>query len=538
MPGRSAAVVVTAVLVLVALAAAPATSAQPGGSPSRKAIRLAAAADAVESHPHRAELVPAAFPGEGSEWRVRWSERGRAVLEVDVDVRSGAVLAVWRDEQVDFPLARGYPGWFGGDATAVWVWLPLSVLFIAPFVDVRRPFRRLHFDLAAVLSLGVSVALFSSADIAWSVAAFYPPLLYLLYRCVRLALWRSASAGPLVPHVPTAVLAVGLVLLCAFRVGFNLVDPGDRYFTGWGTVTSTVTDVGLAGVAGADRVAKGKELYVDNEGHFDTYGPFNYLVYVPFEAIWPYEGVWDDLPAAHAVAIGLDLLVIVLLFVLGVRSRPGPGGRLLAVALAWAWAACPFTLYVLASNTNDAMVAAAVAGALALLARPVAGAAVLALGAAAKFAPAVLLPLVARGRGGVSTRTVVAAAGTFVLVFAALVAPFVPDGGMREIYDVTLGFQASERSPLTVWGRNPGLDALHTAAIAMVALAAAGCVLWRGPREDWQAAALAAALVIALELVAMHWIHFYVVWFLPALLYALFASPRPVAGARLDSASG
>jgi hypothetical protein len=39
-----------------------------------------------------------------------------------------------------------------------------------------------------------------------------------------------------------------------------------------------------------------------------------------------------------------------------------------------------------------------------------------------------------------------------------------------------------------------------------------------------EVAAGMAAVLIALELAAMHWIYFYVAWFLPALLVAVFAA--------------
>ena len=59
------------------------------------------------------------------------------------------------------------------------------------------------------------------------------------------------------------------------------------------STSSNVIDVGYAGVIGADRIADGTRLYgtfpKDNE-HGDTYGPVNYVAYVPFEQIWPWSG--------------------------------------------------------------------------------------------------------------------------------------------------------------------------------------------------------------------------------------------------------
>ena len=47
----------------------------------------------------------------------------------------------------------------------------------------------------------------------------------------------------------------------------------------------------------------------DNE-HGDTYGPFNYEAYVPFQQVFGWGGRWDDLPAAHGAAIFFDLLAV------------------------------------------------------------------------------------------------------------------------------------------------------------------------------------------------------------------------------------
>src|SRR5205085_1878405 len=134
-----------------------------------------------------------------------------------------------------------------------------------------------------------------------------------------------------------------------FRVALNAAD-------------SNVIDVGYAGVIGADRIMDGDGIYgkgfdKDVESG-DTYGPANYLAYVPFEQAVPWSGVWDDLPAAHGAAVAFDLAVLLGLFVLGRRLRAGPEGRELGVALAFAWAALPYSAFALESNSNDTLVAA------------------------------------------------------------------------------------------------------------------------------------------------------------------------------------
>ena len=105
------------------------------------------------------------------------------------------------------------------------------------------------------------------------------------------------------------------MFLGAFRIGLNVAD-------------SNVIDVGYAGVVGADRIVDGDQLY--GEGFStdvergDTYGPVNYLLYVPFEQALPWSGRWDDLPAAHGAAISFDLLVIAGLLLLGTAAAARP----------------------------------------------------------------------------------------------------------------------------------------------------------------------------------------------------------------------
>ena len=85
-------------------------------------------------------------------------------------------------------------------------------------------------------------------------------------------------------------------------------------------------------------------------GNPNTYGPFTYLAYIPFELIWPNHGKWDDLPAAHAAAITFDLLTTWGMYVLGTRLREGDAGKAFGVVLAYAWDAFPYSSFVLESR--------------------------------------------------------------------------------------------------------------------------------------------------------------------------------------------
>ncbi len=340
-------------------------------------------------------------------WQVSFfSRNGRKEIgQVIIDDQTARVLEQWTGFQVAWTMARGYPGAFGRHVNALYIWLPLCVLFMLPFFNFRRPLTLLHLDLLVLLSFSVSLAFFNHAEIYKSVPLVYPPLLYLLARMLALARvrWRAvlpgtgsarsrarthARAAPPRLHllVPTPWLALGVVFLIGFRVALNVTD-------------SNVIDVGYAGVIGAQRIVDGKPLYghypSDNE-HGDTYGPVAYESYVPFEQVFGWSGKWDDLPAAHAAAIFFDLLAIALLFLIGRRVR-GPS---LGIALAYGWAAFPFTLYSLESNSNDTLVAVFVLAALLAatyrgrLAGPARGA-FTALAGLTKFAPLAIAPVLA-----------------------------------------------------------------------------------------------------------------------------------------------
>ena len=91
--------------------------------------------------------------------------------------------------------------------------------------------------------------------------------------------------------------------------------------------------------------------------------------------------------------------------------------------------------------------------------------------------------------------------------------PFVPDGGLDELYDRTLGYQATRSSPFSVWGQAPGLDFLQPVARVLAVALALGVALYPRFKTPVQIAALAVALTIAVQLTASHWFYFYVVWF-------------------------
>ncbi len=486
-----------------------------------RAISIASRADAVEAE--RAAdgaLKASAYERGDDEWQVNFADAsGATVAEAIVIDADGTLLGAWHDQQLEAPLARGYEGAVAQKVNAPYVWLVLSLVFVAPFFDRRRPLRLLHADLLVLVGLGISLYFFNRGDITTSVPLTYPVLGYFFVRMLIAGLWPRERPGPVVPWVPIKWLALGALALAAGRIALNIAD-------------SHVIDIGVAGVIGADNIGHGRELYAGSFSpgvHLrgDVYGPFNYLAYVPFELIWPWHGVWGSVPAAHAASITFDLLTAAGLFALGRRLRAGADGRALGVALAFAWLACPWTLYAMNANANDGLVAALSVGAMLALSSASARGAMVALATAAKMGPTALAPLFATGRERRLRDWVV-----FGLAFAAVVvvtfAPFIPDGGVGEVYDRTFGYQASRSSPFSVWGLAPSLDFLQTAVRAGAVALAVALALWPRSRSAVQIAALAAAVTIATQLGATHWFYFYVVWFLPFVLVAGFGAERAV----------
>jgi hypothetical protein len=520
----------------------PASNTPPSGRrlSANRVIAIAAALPKVRAY--RAKY-PGSYAGAYLKMPFRWqvsyfSRNGKKeIAQVLIDDLSGRVLEQWTGFQVAWTMARGYPGAFGRHVNALYVWLPLCVLFILPFVNFRRPFSLLHLDLLVLLSFSVSLAFFNHARIYSSVPLVYPPLLYLLAR--MLALLRRRRRGeperprPLRLLVPAPWLAIGVIFLVGFRIALNVTD-------------SNVIDVGYAGVIGAQRIVDGKPLYgsypADNE-HGDTYGPFNYLAYVPFEQALGWSGSWDDLPAAHAAAITFDLLALGLLFLIGRRMR----GPTLGVALAYAWASYPFTLFALESNSNDTLLVVVVLAAVlaasyrSKLALSLRGG-FAALAGLTKFAPLALAPLLAtHGLGELEPRRRVRALALFAAGFlgaaALALVPALSHDSLHTLYTRTIEYQANRGSPFSVWGLYAGLGGLQSAVeLAAVALVLALAVIPRRPGLTGLAAACAAA-IIATQLGIEHWFYLYIPWFFPLVMIALLGGFSDPARPAPDAAS-
>jgi hypothetical protein len=470
------------------------------------------------------------YRGSGN-WGIAYTtSKGDKLADVTVNGRSGAVVEAWQGIQAGWPMARGHHGYFGKHFQAWYIWLPLCLLFVAPFFDPRRPFRLLHLDLLVLVGgFGLSHFFFNKGEIGTSVPLVYPVLVYLLVRLL-VAGFRPRSTGERLTRLPAAYFLVAIIVLVGFRIGLDVTS-------------SKVGDVGYGSAIGAYRIEQHKPLYVDSgiqDAHLDTYGPVNYLTYYPFVRAFPPTAEEASAPddyklfAAHAATIFFDLATALGLFLLGGRLRSGRSGRLLGLALAYAWVSYPYTLFALMSNTNDMLISALLVFSLLALASPRGRGVLLALASAAKFAPLALAPLFASGRGECRGRSWVSFGAVFGLVAVALVVPFIPkDGGFGVFYSQTIGFQLGRFSPFSIWGQNPSFHVLLT-VVKLGALALAVTVAFvPRHRSTVQVAALGAAVLIAAQLVAMHWFYFYIDWFTPFVLVALFCEYATRAGERL-----
>jgi hypothetical protein len=490
-------------------------------------------------------------------WTVNvWSGRAGEIATGKVDDASGAITEAWTGPQVAWKMARGYKGAFGGaKINSAPLWLGFCALFLLGLVDWRRPLSVRNADLVVLLSFSVSLWFFNHGDVFTAMSLAYPPLVWLLLRCVWIARSDRPARGGAV--WPVWALAAATVFIAGFRVGLNVR-------------ASNVIDVGYSGVIGADRIAHGQSPYghfpvedsrptcgpADSEGEVrdriqtngrcenanplgDTYGPVSYLAYLPGYAIFGWSGEWDSLPAVHLTSILFDLLAIVGLALVGRRF----GGPRLAAALAFAWVAWPFTQYASSSNTNDSIAPALLIWGFLALTTPAARGAAVALSGWTKFASLLLLPLwlgypdARRGR----SLAILGFALTTALVFFVLFLEPSPWHAARVFYDRTIHFQIGRDSPFSLWDwgqyHAKGLPDLHLVQRVLEVLLVVGALAlaWVPRRRSpLRMAALTAAVLVGFELVLTHWFYLYLPWFFPFVALALVA---PLPGGEPEAAA-
>jgi Glycosyltransferase family 87 len=433
----------------------------------------------------------------------------KAVAEVGVDKETLQPTYVWTGDQVAWQMARG--GYdYGRQANYPYIWWIMGFIFALAFVRIDKFFHIRNLDVLALVGLFLSQNFFKAADVHWAVLLWYPPLLYLLARTLLMGFGYGERVEK-TSNFPTPLL----LLLGTFAGGFLLSLNLD----------SGVLDVGYAGVAGGDRILEGVSPYGNmpsDIGWGDTYGPLNYLLYIPFIWLLGWSGTWDYLPAAHGLT-ALAFVAGALALLLAGRRYAGTRG---GAALLFAWTVFPFTLYATNQNSNDIIVGAVAAIGLATATSPLARGMTVGAGFAIKLFPLILAPLwmlhdFSRRRVAPILKFVLGGTVVLVLSFWVLALGGDPVENAKLFYERTFVVQSTRESPFSIFAQLPVLGALHLPLTAAVVLLALLVAVVPKKRTIRRLAAFSAALIIAFQLVLLHWFFAYVVWFEPFVFFVL-----------------
>jgi hypothetical protein len=421
-------------------------------------------------------------------------------------------------------------GWFipavaGGAFTLhpLLIAVPAAACFVLGLFDWRHPWRVEHLDLLALAGF-FPVAMLLSDDFSqaglWLAAVC---LGWLFFRMLGVAcgVWRMPE---LRPSISSRWLGLAIVILLLVRLGSVAVG--------------NILDVGQASSLGAWRLLHGLHLYgaLSWPGPHglriyrpDSYGPFAYYAYIPFVAIFPLvpAQIATLLPAAC-----FDVLTLAGLHQLGGRL----GGRPLAQAFMFAYLLYPFTDLALMAETNDALIAALCVWTIVAAQRPVTRGLLIAAAALTKFVPVLLAFQFLAVRPG-RTRYVL----TLVASLGGMLAWPLVTSGVAPFLSSTLGYQLIQRGggvQFSIWTFMPqvAIVARPILAAALVLLALSPMVR-PGVQDTRQHAALAAALLIGVQLLLGYWFYNYLIWFYPLLLVAVIQPPRKRRGVTMLTSS-
>lgn len=433
----------------------------------------------------------------------------KEVARVEVDDESWRLKYVWTGDQVGWHMARGDFGAYGKQSNYWYVWGPLALVFALAFWRTDRLYSLRNLDVVALLGFLVSHGFFRAGESYLATLLWYPPLLYLLVRTLLMGFGKGEKVER-TSNFPTPALFVLGAIASGFLLALNL--------------DSRVIDVGYAGVVGADRILDGILPYgnmPDDVETGDTYGPLNYILYVPFVLVFGFSGEWDFLPAAHGVTVLAFVVGAVALLIAGRRYAGGRG----AAALFFAWAIFPYTLYSTNNNTNDMIVAAIAAVGLAVATSPLGRGAAIAAGFGVKLFPLVLAPLWMFHAGLRKKRDildfVLGAMSIVLLTFWVIALDGDIARGAKLFYERTLAFQGTRDTPWTIFTQVPALGFLQQPLMAGAVILAFIVAAWPKKRTVRRLAAFSTALIIAFQLTFNYWYYPYITWFEPFVFLAL-----------------
>ncbi|MDQ3387283.1 MAG: hypothetical protein M3475_06745 [Actinomycetota bacterium] len=488
------------------------------------AIKLSTADERVRDRlsQHNGYSTDAEYKDEAWTVHYRVNEEGAAggipndngtkeIARVEVDDESWELEYIHVGDQVGWQMARGESGAYGKQANYFYVWLPLALVFFLAFVQTDKLYSLRNLDLLVLLGFLVSHGFFRAGESYAAVLLWYPPLIYLLVRTLLMGFGIGERVEK-TSNFPTWLLFVLGILASALVIGLNL--------------DARVIDVGYAGVVGADRIIDGSMPYgnfPDDVGTGDTYGPLNYLIYVPFVLIFGFSGEWGYLPAAHGATILAFLAGCVAMLLAGWRFSGPRGGA----AMFFAWSVFPYTLYSTNNNTNDVIVAAIAAIGLAAAASPIGRGAVIAAGFATKLYPLVLGPLWLLHEDRRKAPIIdffLGGAAILLMSFWILALDGTPLESAKLFYDKSIAFQGDRETPWTIYTQLPWTEILQLPLQILLFFIAVSVALIPQRRTVRRLAAFSAALVIGFQLTVNYWFYPYVTWFEPFVFLALLTA--------------
>ncbi|HEX5146511.1 MAG TPA: glycosyltransferase 87 family protein, partial [Conexibacter sp.] len=271
------------------------------------------------------------------------------------------------------------------------------------------------------------------------------------------------------------------------------------------------------------------------------------VAYMPAAALAPVRDGWDVANGALWMSAGAAIAVAWLLARIAGRAAGGAqrgeadpshdARRAAALRAALAWLVYPPLVVTVSTGTSDVLLAALLAAALALAHRRLASASLIVLAGWFKLVPFALLPIwLARLHGRRLAAALALLAASAAVTLAALVALGGAGAPGRMLH--ALAFQLDRRTLDSPWPLL-GIEWLQPLAQAgVLALVAAATVRARRDpalaEDPARLAALAGAVMLALQLSGNYWTYLYLAWAIPCIVVSLLATtphsaPQPVA---------
>ncbi|MGH2906409.1 MAG: glycosyltransferase 87 family protein [Solirubrobacterales bacterium] len=402
------------------------------------------------------------------------------------------------------------------------VLVALSLLFLVFMATL--PLRSVrNLDLLVLTLATVTIWVLNEQLFELSIALAIPILGYLALRCLRVGFHAQADQAPAKTVFAAVVARTGWQQGSVLRWAFALAAVAAAMIC---IPAGATGDVGAASLAGATQLLHGHLPYghiTTDIVHGDTYPIFTYVLYVPAAIFLPVRDAFDNTDGALWISTISLLVTAIALFVAGRDTQD----RELGLRNAVAWLIFPPVLITASSGSNDMTTAMFVALALASMAYAGRSTLALSLAAWAKIVPVLALPLwIARYRREGLTRAI-AAPVVLTVVLLLLVVIYGGFDGIHQMLD-GVRFQSSRGSVLSPW---TVLDwpALHliVQAATLGAAAAAAYAVWQEPTlSARRICALAAGIMLAVQLSANYWSYAYLPWVYPLLVAALLWPAR------------